>query len=351
MSAILRLSEGTCKQLVRMGRKTGDPATALRFVMVASYAHGRTCTKSALLLCCAISSVAVAVQRFIAEGPDGLLDKRWCNGNPKIDARFLAELRGVLDRTPQDFGWERPTWTRELLALEMAQRGFPLVKPSSMSRALKDIKARRGNPKPVVLCPWPRRKRQHVLAVLRRLAEGSTEREPVFFADEVDIHLNPKIGLDLMNQVCQRRVVTPGKNAKHYLAGALDARTGQLTWVDGDRKRSTLFCALVDRLVEEHPRAGHIHIILDNYIIHSSKITQRAVARFGGKVVLHFLPPYCPDHNRIERRWQELHANVTRNHRCKTMHELLAHVVAFLYDYNDREHCKPALRRAISVGA
>jgi len=351
MSAILRLGEGTCKQLVRMGRKTGDPATTLRFQMVASFARGYTCTKSAFVLCCAISSVAVAVQRFLREGPDGLLDKRACNGSPKVDSRFLAELRVVLDRTPQDFGWERPTWTRELLALEMAERGFPRVSRSSMGRALKDIRARRGNPKPVVLCPWPRRKRQHVLAVLRRLAEGATDAEPVFFADEVDIHLNPKIGLDWMNYGCQRRVVTPGKNAKHYLAGALNATTGQLTWVDGDRKRSSLFCALVERLVEDHPRARHIHIILDNYIIHSSKITQRAVARFGGKVVLHFLPPYCPDHNRIERRWQELHANVTRNHRCKTMQELLAHVVAFLYDFNDCEHCKPSLRRAISVGA
>jgi hypothetical protein len=30
--------------------------------------------------------------------------------------------------------------------------------------------------------------------------------------------------------------------------------------------------------------------------------------------VLHVLPPCCPDHNRIERPWQELHANVTRDH-------------------------------------
>ena len=37
-----------------------------------------------------------------------------------------------------------------------------------------------------------------------------------------------------------------------------------------------------------------------------------------GKVVLHFLPPYCPDDNRIERVWLDLHANVTRNHRCST---------------------------------
>ena len=44
-----------------------------------------------------------------------------------------------------------------------------------------------------------------------------------------------------------------------------------------------------------------IHIILDNYVIHTSKITQKAVEKFNGKIVLHFLPPYCPDDNKIER--------------------------------------------------
>ena len=45
---------------------------------------------------------------------------------------------------------------------------------------------------------------------------------------------------------------------------------------------------------------------------------------------LHFLPPYCPDHNRIERIWKDLHDNVTRNHRCARMEELMAEVRSYL---------------------
>jgi len=47
-------------------------------------------------------------------------------------------------------------------------------------------------------------------------------------------------------------------------------------------------------------------------------------------VALHFLPPYCPDDNRIERVWLDLHSNGTRNHRCRTVKELMGRVVAFL---------------------
>ena len=48
-----------------------------------------------------------------------------------------------------------------------------------------------------------------------------------------------------------------------------------------------------------------------------------------GRIVLHLLPPYSPEHNPIERLWKEVHANVTRNHRCRTI-EVLANVDYFL---------------------
>ncbi len=76
-----------------------------------------------------------------------------------------------------------------------------------------------------------------------------------------------------------------------------------------------------------------IHLIVDNYAIHSAHMTRRVLKALGGRIVLHFLPPYCPDANRIERVWQDFHANVTRNHRCKTMRALLANARAYLDGY------------------
>ncbi len=61
------------------------------------------------------------------------------------------------------------------------------------------------------------------------------------------------------------------------------------------------------KLAAEYRDARRIHLIADNYIIHSSEKTRRFLAQFGGRVVLHFLPPYCPDDNRIERVWLDLY--------------------------------------------
>jgi transposase len=351
MDRIPRLSRPRRRELIRLGRKTKDAATALRFLMVARLGTGPSCHEVATQLGVAPSTVAETARRYLARGVSGLYDGRAKNGTPKVDETFRRYVVSLLYCTPQDFGWHRPTWTRELLCLEMERRDFPLVAPCTMGRVLAAIGARRGRPKPIVLCPWRRERRQRRLRELRRLAANATTEEPVFFADEVDIHLNPRIGLDWMPRGFQRRVLTPGKNQKRYIAGALNATTRKLTWVEGERKASALFCMLLWRLVVDHPRARCIHIVLDNYIIHSSKITQRCLDEIGHRVALHFLPPYCPDANRVERTWLDLHANVTRNHRCRTMKELMLNVTAFLHTFNKRSRRNPSFCRRLARAA
>lgn len=91
-----------------------------------------------------------------------------------------------------------------------------------------------------------------------------------------------------------------------------------------------LFIKLVYKLCEQFPHIKVIHLILDNYTIHTSKITQKAIQAKNGKIQLHFLPPYCPKYNKIERLWRDLHARVTRNHHCKTIQALMKNAADFL---------------------
>jgi transposase len=86
---------------------------------------------------------------------------------------------------------------------------------------------------------------------------------------------------------------------------------------------------------ETYPTARRIHLVLDNFGIHDSRQVQLALkSEKGSKIQLHFLPPYCPDHNRIERVWKDLHDNVTRNHRCAGMEELMIEVRHYLQTRN-----------------
>ena len=64
-------------------------------------------------------------------------------------------------------------------------------------------------------------------------------------------------------------------------------------------------------------------------------MTQAWLAEFADRLRLHFLPPYCPNENRIERLWLDLYANVTRNHRQRTIEALLERVHGYLAERFD----------------
>ena len=345
LTEIISLSRQRRRALARRARKTRDTLLSTRYLIIVLLAEGYSSVRIEGVLKVARAHVSRTACRFLRHGEAGLQDRREENGTRKVDEGFLGVLQGLLLQPPSAFRWQRTTWTRELLALELAKQTGVRVCRTTVGFYLAVLGVRWGRARPCVWCPWPKSRRQRRLREIGKLVAQGSSTEEVFYVDEVDLDLNPKIGPDWMFRNQQPRVRTPGKNVKHYLAGALNARTGNLVWADGDQKRSWLFLNLVRALLRTYRRARVLHLILDNYIIHRSKIVITALAEWGHRVRLHFLPPYCPDHNRIEHLWLQLHANVTRNHRCQTIRELLDEVVRFLKDATPFPGSQPSLAK------
>jgi len=322
------------QRLLKHLRQSRDAGLRTRYLIVVNLWSGRSPRQTADVLHVHRDTVYRVARRFTAQGEVGLLDRREDNGDIKLDERYLATLYRVVRSSPLRHGWRRPTWTREMLVETLRRQTGVRVHVATMSRALHRIRARRGRPRPTVRCPWSAWAKATRFAGIRRLVASLPRDAVAVYEDEVDIHLNPKIGLDWMARGQQKEVVTPGQNEKRYLAGALDVRCGHLVWVEAAKKNSDLFIALLVKLWHAYPQAKVIYVILDNYRIHSSQITQWALAQAGGRIRLVFLPPYCPKHNKIERVWEDLHAHVTRNHCCPDMAALMREVRYYLRRYN-----------------
>jgi len=277
---------------------------------------------------CVRSTIYVTLYRFEEQGLEGLRDQRLHREPRKATAEVREKLLGYLDQSPRTFGWQRCTWTLELLSLQLKQDTTVSLSPSHLRHVLREEKCRRGRPRPALRIPVEGR-RQVLDAIELTVATASPDSE-VFYVDEADIDLNPRIGLMYMKKGHQPLVLTPGKNVKYYIAGALNARTGTVTYTHGPSKNSDLFIDLLHTLRHRYRRSSVIHLILDNYIIHKSQKVLRALERFEGGIQLHFLPPYSPESNKIEPLWKQLHDHVTRNHQHKTMMSLFAEAEQFL---------------------
>ena len=317
------------KQLLRLRDSSAYAVERSRAGICLAFLADRCIARVARSQHRARSTVYSALQRFAEGGVEGLGDGRRSKVGsiPRRD-EIVAALPGVVTMSPADLGFARTTWTVELAVRVVATRFGVVVSTAQMWRLLREAGCRLVRPRPTVAkAPVDRRRRIGRLADVLLSVPGD---EPVLFADEMDIELNPRIGPDWTPAGQRKVVATPGQNRKHFLAGAYDLERRELLVVDGPRKNSDLFIRLCEHLADVFPDARRIHLVVDNYIVHSSKKTKAALEELGGRVVLHFLPPYCPEDNAIERVWWDVHACVTRNHTCRTIEQLIANVYRYL---------------------
>ena len=275
-------------------------------------------------------------------GVDGLKTKGV--GRPRRQPKSLicGVLKILLDYTPRTFGYQRSRWSSELFSLLLNKLCKVKVHSSTIRKWLPEIGIvwRRAAPTLYIQDP----EKDTKLAAIREALANSNADHPVFYQDEVDIHLNPKIGADWGYRGKQRKVATPGQNKKHFLAGALHSQTGQISYVEGNRKTTDLFLELLKKLKRQYRRAKTITLIVDNYIIHKSKETLNWLGR-NPKFIVIYQPVYSPWVNRIELLWLALHETVTRNHRCRTMWQLLKNVGQFMKAASPFPGSKPGLAK------
>ncbi|EOS94448.1 TnpA protein, partial [Erwinia tracheiphila PSU-1] len=239
-------------------------------------------------------------------------------------------LRGLIKHFPGDSGYQRSRWSTALMAIKNNEITGCQLHAGTVRRWLPTggVVWRSAGPHPTLRIRVPH-KEEKMTAISTALTKCSREH-PVFYEDEVDIHLNPKIGADWQVRGQQKQVVTPGQNKKYYLAGARHSGTGKVSYVGGNSKSSVLFISLLKHLKAGYRCAKTITLIVDNGIIHKSHEVQRQL-----KATPKFSVIYPLWVNHVERLWQALHDTITGNDQCRSMWPLLRKVRHFMCTSSD----------------
>jgi len=240
-------------------------------------------------------------------------------------ARFMRSLGAVLKAAPRTYGWCRTRWSCATLAATLQAKHGIEVSAETVRRWLHEIGWVWKRAKLVAKDDDPHRIER--LARIRFHHENLQAHEMMVFADELDIPLLPKVGAAWMPQGTPVEIMTPGKNEKHSLAGALHLTTGQVLYCLGPRKHNGLFRDLLTLLDATYPapRITRIYVVVDNYCIHKAKAVEQWLASHP-RFVLLWLPTYCPRANPIERVFGDVHDKCTRNHKRKRLRDVVQDV-------------------------
>jgi putative transposase len=323
------------KTLLQLYRCHTDHQVRHRAHILLLLADGYTWDTIAAVLFTSSSTIARWQQRFDDGGLRALTGKA-----PGRPARFLAYWPGVIaawlsQHSPRDFGFLRSRWTCALVVVLLGRWYQLVVSDETVRRWLHRAELVWRRPRPVVHRPDPQR--QAKLRALRRLMSALPADQTAVFQDEVDVNLNPKIGSMWMRRGQQAEVETPGDNAKRYLAGSINWRTGTVLTTEGPKRDGKLFVRHLEELRHRLRCYRVIHVICDNARFHQAakcKWLQEYLSRWGQRIVLHYLPTYAPETNPIERLWWHLHEEITRNHCCRSLEELLDLVFQWLENRN-----------------
>ena len=112
--------------------------------------------------------------------------------------------------------------------------------------------------------------------------------------------------------------------------GAIDLATGQTRMIEVVTVDAVSTIRLLEAIAALYPLLALIHVFLDNARYHHARLVQEWLARPGCRIKLHFIPPYCPHLNPIERLWGLMHRNVTHNKCYATCAQFAAATLSFL---------------------
>lgn len=325
--SIQAISRAVRRRLKRVVQKSRDKEHTRRAEAILHLAEGCRVSEAARRVRAARSTVHDWKNRFEEYGEEGLEPQRRGRERSTVSDVLMDTLDALVRVPPAVRGYLRSRWTSELLARELEAQLGVRIHASTVRRLLPVIGFGWRRARPTLCKKDPHRNRK--LRAIDRLLKAPRRGSEVFFADEADVHLNPRIGFGWMARGAQQAIPTPGQNEKRYIAGALHAHTGRVVCVEWERKDSLLFIRLLNALRRTYRAAKRIVLIVDNYRIHKSLITARWLMN-NPKFELLFQPAYYPWVNRIERLWKQLHETVTRNHRFTTLKQLMKAVWRFL---------------------
>ena len=336
MTSSIALQPQQRKALLHLYRHHQRPEVCRRAPILLLLADGYTWDAIAAALFTSTSTIARWQQRFQDSGLTALAGHT-PGRRPLELASYWAGIvvHWLTESTPRAFGFLRSRWTCALVVLLLWRCYQLALSRETIRRWLHRADLVWRRPRPVVHRPDPLR--QAKLRALRRLLTDLPANETAVFQDEVDVNLNPKIGSMWMRRGQQAEVETPGDNAKRYLAGSMNWRTGRLLVTEGGKRDGALFVRHLEQLRQRLRRYRVIHVICDNARFHQVSKCKRLreyLGRWGHRIVLHYLPTYAPETNPIERVWWHLHDEITRNHCCRSLEELLDLVFRWLENRN-----------------
>lgn len=154
-------------------------------------------------------------------------------------------------------------------------------------------------------------KQKAFIAKYEELMNKAPYDEPIVFTDAVHPTQATKISYGWIKAGADKLIKTTASRTRVNLYGAINLEDMKVITSTYETINSASVIDFYKQLKKKYPNAPNIHVILDQAGYHTSEEMRKYAA--SNNIILHYLPPYSPNLNPIERLWKVMNENCRNN--------------------------------------
>lgn len=143
------------------------------------------------------------------------------------------------------------------------------------------------------------------------LVADTPTNEPILFMDSAHPTMATKVVCGWIRKGIDKPIAQTASRTRVNVMGAIELTSMNVVSCRPDYVNAETTVAFFDQLKAAYPIAPSIHIILDQSGYHRSLLVREEALKRN--IVLHYLPPYSPNLNPIERVWKVMNEKVRNN--------------------------------------
>jgi transposase len=169
----------------------------------------------------------------------------------------------------------------------------------------------------------------------KKLRDTLPEDEAIMFGDGVHPSHNVHATKAWIKKGQEKQVPTNTGRKRLNINGALNIETMETVVHFADTLNAQTTMELFDKIQAAYPDKKKIHLIIDNARYYQNKELQSYLRKRKCRIKTHWLPPYSPNLNFIERLWRFMKKYIIGTRRRQTFKEFEDDIHAFFDNFSD----------------
>ena len=161
-----------------------------------------------------------------------------------------------------------------------------------------------------------------------KLRDSVSDDEPILFMDAVHPTQATKVTSGWIRKGVDKPIETTGSRTRMNIVGAVRLNhLAEAVVSDYETVNGSTIMAFLEQVKQKYLSSHTIHLILDGAGYHRSKDVKGKAVELG--ITLHYLPPYSPNLNPIERLWKVMNEYARNNRYFSNAKEFRQHIRHF----------------------